>query len=864
MIRLLDKPHDDELTKGIMHPLFRKWFFSKFKEFSEPQKYAIYNIHSRINTLVSSPTGSGKTLSAFSAIINELIGLSERGILEDKIYCVYTSPLKALTRDIEVNLNRPLEEINELAGKDLGIRIGVRTGDTTQTERSSMLRKPPHIFITTPESLALVLSSYKFVEHLKNVEWCIIDEIHALAENKRGVHLSLSIEILAALSQYMCRIGLSATISPLEEIAKFLVGYKNGKENDCDVVDIRFQKQLDFKVISPLDDFINTTHLETSDKLYSLIDKLIQEHKTTLIFTNTRSATERVVFNLKYKFPENYTENIGAHHSSLSKELRFDIEERLRQGKLKCIVCSTSLELGVDIGSIDLVICLGSPKSVARALQRQGRSGHALHDTIKGRIIVLDRDDLVECSLILKSTIERKIDKIHIPTNCLDVLAQQIDGIAVSQRIHVDDLFKLIRGSYCYKDLDRKTFMEVIEYLAGRYVSLEDRYVYAKIWYDEETGLIGKKGRLGRVIYMTNIGTIPDETFVQVKVGSQVIGSIDEGFLEKLRTGDVFVLGGNTYEFKFARGMVAQVNASSGRPPTVPSWFSEMLPLSFDLALEIGKFRRLMEEKFKSEKTKEETLKFINDYLYIDGNAANAIYEYFKEQFDYAEIPNDKKIIIENYNDEKKKYIVLHTLYGRRVNDCLSRAFAYAISRTRHFDVEIGINDNGFYIALPKNKTVQAKEVISLLKSKEIDKVLALAIDKTEVMKRRFRHCATRSLMILRNYKGNIKRVGRQQVSSMILMTALKRISNDFCILKEARREVLEDLMDIENTKLILKNIEEDNIKIKEIFTAIPTPFAFNIVLQGYTDILKMEDRIEFLKNMHQKVLAKISLKQGK
>ncbi|MBI2673601.1 ATP-dependent helicase, partial [Candidatus Woesearchaeota archaeon] len=798
------------------------------------------------------------------AIINELIGLSEKGILEDRIYCVYTSPLKALTKDIEVNLKKPLEEINELAGKDLGIRIGVRTGDTSQTERSSMLRKPPHILITTPESLALVLSSSKFVEHLKNVEWLILDEIHSLAENKRGVHLSLSVERLAELTQHMCRVGLSATISPLEEIAKFLVGYKNGKENDCNIVDVRFQKQLDLQVISPLKDFIHTTHQETSDKLYLLIDKLIQEHKTTLIFTNTRSATERVVDHLKNKFPKNYTENIGAHHGSLSRESRYDIEERLRAGKLKVIVSSTSLELGIDIGYIDLVICLGSPKSVARALQRLGRSGHALHDTIKGRIIVLDRDDLVECSLILKSALERKIDKIHIPTNCLDVLAQQIDGIAVSQQIHIDDLFRLIKRSYCYKDLDKKTFMEIIEYLAGRYVSLEERHVYAKIWHDEETGLIGRKGRLGRVIYMTNVGTIPDETFVQVKIGNQPIGSIDESFLEKLRTGDVFVLGGNTYEFKFSRGMVAQVKASSGRPPTVPSWFSEMLPLSFDLSLEIGKFRRLMEEKFKSGKTKNEILAFINKYLYVDENAANAIYEYFEEQFNYAEIPSDKKIIIENYEENKKKYIVFHTLYGRRVNDCLSRAFAYAVSRKKHFDVEIGINDNGFYVALPKNKIVQPAEILALIKSKEIDKVLALAIDQTEVMKRRFRHCATRALMILRSYKGHIKRVGRQQVSSMILMSALKRISNDFCILKEARREVLEDLMDIADTRLVLEGIEKGDIKVKEIFTTIPTPFAFNIILQGYTDILKMEDKIEFLKNMHQKVLAKIALKQQK
>jgi len=260
------------------------------------------------------------------------------------------------------------------------------------------------------------------------------------------------------------------------------------------------------------------------NSMYALIDDLIQSHRTTLIFTNTRSATERVVHHLKEKFPRKYTENIGAHHGSLSKTLRHDIENRLRKGELKVIVSSTSLELGIDIGYIDLVICLGSPKSVARFLQRAGRSGHRLHDTVKARMIVLDRDDLVECAVLLKSAIEKKIDKIHIPRNCLDVLAQQIHGMSLEQRWKIKNLFDLIKQSYCYHEIEWKDFIEVVEYLAGRYISLEDRHIYAKIWYDEETQEIGRKGRMSRVIYMTNIGTIPEESYITVKVGEQVIG----------------------------------------------------------------------------------------------------------------------------------------------------------------------------------------------------------------------------------------------------------------------------------------------------------------------------------------------------
>lgn len=853
-MQLMKAPYKEEELIEILHPFVKEWFFNTYKSFSLPQLYGVMEVHLKNNILVSAPTGGTKTLTAFLSIINELVALADKGQLKDQVYAVYLSPLKALSNDVSVNLEKPLAGIQEIAkkhGKELDIRVGLRTGDTSASDKQRMLRKPPHIIVTTPESLAIILSSYKFVELLKDVNWCIVDEIHSLAENKRGVHLSISLERLNHLSPYLARIGLSATVAPIEEIAKFLVG-----DRDCKIANVELIKKFDMKVLSPVKDLMDITEDQMQNSLYNLIDELIQQHKTTLIFTNTRAGTERVVHHLKTKFPSKYTENIGAHHGSLSKRHRLEIENNLRAGKLKAVVCSTSLELGIDIGYIDLVLCLGSPKSVARALQRIGRSGHALHETVKGRIIVLDRDDLVECSVLLKNALEKKIDKIHIPTNCLDVLAQQIDGMAVADKWKLEEVYKLIKRSYCYKDLNKKDFMEVINYLAGSFASLEDRHIYAKIWYDEAQGVIGRKGKLGRVIYMTNIGTIPDETSVKVKVGEHVIGTIDEAFLEKLKTRDVFVLGGNTYEFKFARGMVAQVTAAEGRKPTVPSWFSEMLPLSFDLALDIGRFRRLIEDKFVNKSSKKEMIDFINSHLYVDENASNAIYEYMREQYLYAKLPSDKRFLIEFYNENNKKYVIFHSLYGRRVNDVLSRAIAYALSRLQHKDVEIGINDNGFYLASTTN--MQAVRALTLLEPKELRKVMDKAIERTEVLKRRFRHCAARSLMILRQYKGHIKRVGRQQVSSMILMSAVKRISEDFCILKEARREVLEDLMDIENATKVLQEIKDGKLKVEQITTTIPSPFGLNLVLQGYTDIMKMEEKLEFLKRMHQMVLAKI------
>ncbi|MBI4151983.1 ATP-dependent helicase [Candidatus Woesearchaeota archaeon] len=863
MITTITEPHDPLHLKAVLHPFVTRWFFTQFRDFSLPQRFGVMEIHMRKNVLISAPTGSGKTLTAFLAILNELVDSSQKKALEDKIYCVYVSPLKALNYDIQHNLLKPLEEIQATGGVPLGIRIGVRTGDTTASEKAKMLQKPPHILITTPESLAIMLSSPKFKQHLRDVQWTVIDEIHALAENKRGVHLSLTVERLQRLSPGMTRVGLSATIAPLEKIAQFLVGNNGNSDRDCGIVDVQFLKSMDLQVLSPVRSVVDSDYLLMHRKMYELMHDLIEQHKTTVIFTNTRSATERVVHTLKELYPQQFTgENTAAHHGSLSKENRLRTEQNLRDGKLKVVVSSTSLELGIDIGSVDLVLCVGSPKSVARFLQRAGRAGHQLHSTVKARMIVMDRDDLVECALLLKSAVEKKIDRVHIPENALDVLAQQICGIALDEVINIYELFHLIKRSYCYRDLVWEDFFELIKYLSGQYASLEERHVYARIWYDEKTGDIGKKGKMARIIYMTNIGTIPEETYVTVKIGDQTVGMIDEGFLERLQPGDVFVLGGNAYMFKFSRGMTAQVTTSVNRPPTVPSWFSEMLPLSFDLAMEISRFRRLLNERFASKTSKEEMMKFIHEFLYVDENAAESIYGYFWEQYQFSQIPHDKKIVIEQYLDKERTYIIFHTLFGRRVNDCLSRALAYVIGKSQHRDVEVGITDNAFYLAA--EKPFNPLRAMEQLTTDNFRDVLEQAIERSEALKRRFRNCAARSLMILRNYMGRSKQAGRMQVGSKILFNAVKRISNTFPILKEARREVLEDVMDFENALKIIEQVKAKKIAVTEVKTVTPSPFAFDLIAAGYSDVIRIEDKHEFLRRMHQQVLATIALKEGK
>ena len=857
MIEEQTKDYSKKAIFKTLHPWVRKWFASQFEDFTPAQKRSLIDIHKQNNILISSPTGSGKTLTAFLSVISELTTLAEKEELEDKVYCIYISPLKALDNDIEKNLDKPLNGIEKIAGKKLGIRKAVRTGDTSQYQRQKMLKKPPHILITTPETLSILLVAPKFREKLSHVKYVIIDEIHSLAENKRGVHLSLSLERLQHLIGQYTRIGLSATVSPIEEVARFLVGYEYGVERNCKIVNINYLKELDMEVMCPVSDIVLADEEDTRLGMYDMLDDLIQENKTTLIFTNTRSGTERFVYNLKKMYPMNYNDdNIMAHHSSLSKEVRLETENKLKEGKLKAVVSSTSLELGIDIGYIDLVVLINSPKSVARALQRIGRSGHRLHEKSKGRIIVTDRDDLVECSVLLKNAKEGKIDKITIPANCLDVLAQHIYGMSIENPWDIDYAYDVIRKSYCYRDLTRDDYEDVLSYLGGEYAELEERYVYAKIWIDYDNNTFGKRGKLARMLYSTNIGTIPDSSGVLVKYDGEVVGKIEEMFMERLKKGDTFVLGGRTYRFNYAKGMTINVTPASG-PPTIPSWFSQQLPLSFDLAMDIQRFRAHMESKFEYRRNKEEIMEFIYDYLYVDDFAANSIYEYFVEQYKYAKIPSNRRMLIEYYKGfGGRKFVIFHSLFGRKVNDALSRAVAYVVAQRYNTNVTISISDNGFYLS--SDGTIGGLESFRELNPENFERILANSLNKTETLASRFRHCAGRSLMTLRRYKGESKSAGRQQVRGKILLKFVQDMDDNFSILKEARREAMEDYMDIKNALKVINMVDSGEMEIKTINTVIPSPFAFNLVSQGYLDVLNQNDKGEFTRRMHQAIVDQI------
>ena len=856
-IRWAKREYSDEEIFSILSEPVREWFKRKFGSFTPPQRYAVMEIHRGENVLISSPTGSGKTLSAFLSAINELILLGKEGKLEDKIYVLYVSPLRALNNDIKRNLEGPLAEIKEVA-KELGydlpeIRVGIRTSDTSSYEKSKMVKKPPHILITTPESLAIALNAPKFRERLKTVKYLIIDEVHALAENKRGSHLALSVERLQELAEEkFVRIGLSATIHPLEEIAKFVFGFEDGKPRPGLIVDVSFAKQTEIKVESVVEDLIYTPASALSEALYKRLAELIREHKTTLIFTNTRSGAERVAFNLKKLYPE-FEGLIEAHHSSLSREVRLDVEEKLKKGELKAVVTSTSLELGIDIGTIDLVILIGSPKSVNRALQRIGRAGHRLHEVSKGIILALDRDDLVEVTVLARNARSRRLDRVKIPENPLDVLVQHLLGMALNKVWEVEEAYRVVRRAYPFRNLPFEDFMSVLRYLAGEYAGLEERKVYAKIWLED--GRFGRRGKMTRAIYYMNVGTIPDEAKIRVyTMDKKLIGTVEEEFAERLMPGDIFVLAGRTYEFVKSRGNKIYVIPREGAKPTIPAWFSEMLPLSFDLALDIQRFRG----EVKRILNRRDAVKRLMRKYGIDERASRAIVAYFREQARYSIIPDDKTVLVEFVPGERRNRYFFHTLIGRRANDALSRAFAYLVSKRKNCNVGIAINDNGFALLLPPEVELSEEEVKELFQVKDLRGTLKRALDNTELLKRRFRHVANRGLLILRRYVGRSKRLGRQQVMAVALLKVLKENHPDFPLLKEVYREIMEDKMDVENAELFLSWIREGKVRVVFETHSVPSPFAFNLEAIGSSDVVLMEDRRELIKQLHRKIMAMI------
>ncbi|MCL4328164.1 MAG: ATP-dependent helicase [Candidatus Thermoplasmatota archaeon] len=826
-----------------------EWFNLNYTEITEPQEKAIPLIHQKRNVLVSSPTGTGKTLTGFLSVINELLGLARAGQLEDKIYCVYISPLKALANDIDRNLKKPLDGIYDLLkedGEDLKrITVGVRSGDTSQNERQRMLKKPPNILITTPESLSLALSAPKFREKFGTVRWVIVDEIHEISSTKRGSLLSANLERLRVLSGNFIRVGLSATQAPLSVIGKYLCGYEDGQERPFEIVDVDTKRFLDLQTITPVRDLTQVSAEVANNLMYDILAKYIADHRTTLVFTNTRSSTEHVAIRLKARG----VESIEAHHSSLGKETRHEVEGKLKAGELKCVITSTSLELGIDIGFIDLVLQIGSPKSVSKGLQRIGRSGHAIHELAKGRFLVFDLDDLMECTVLTRAAYDRDIDRVRVPENPLDVLSQVIVGMSLEKAWDVDEALKLLQGSYTFHNLSAEDFDATLEYLSG---DMEAGGIYPKIWFDKQERRFGKK-KSSRMIYFMNTGTIPDESdFQVVNERGRHLGQLSEKFAERLKTGDVFVLGARTYLFLRSSRNRILVREATGMRPTVPSWTGEMLPRSHDLGVLIGRFRQELASRIGRG---EDARQWLMDNYMLDDSGSDSLVSYVTNQSRFF-IPTDSKLYVEGYKDESGSFnIIFHVPLGRRVNDALSRAYAQAVSNKYNQNLRITITDDGFMITSASK--IPVKEIIPLINESNFLETVRRSIWNTEIFKQRFRHCAARALMVLRKYKGYDITVAKQQLRSDKVLRYLESFRN-FPILKETFREIMEDMMDVPSAERYVRDVIGKGSYVTRDYSPDPSPFSHGIILAGVSDIVLMEDRAKLLRQLQSKILEKV------
>lgn len=488
---------------------------------------------------------------------------------------------------------------------------------------------------------------------------------------------------------------------------------------------------------------------------------------------------------------------------------------------------------------------------------------------------MMNRDDLIECAVMIDSALKKHLDSFVVPKNALDVLAQHIVGMALNKKWNVDEAYELIRTAYPYMELNRQDFEALLNYLAGNYVGLESRHVYGKIWYDEKERTFGRRGKLTKVIYMLNSGTIPDEVAVNVySKDKRWIGSIEEEFLLHLKPGDIFTLGGRLYKFENSRGMSCYVSEAKAMAPTIPPWFSEQLPLSYELAIEIGKFRAKLAAALKkhiSIKTRKASFKELPkdieamlSAMPINKNSRIAIANYFMEQMLFTgEVPNDKYVLVEQTTDPAtgNNYLVFHALFGRRINDALSRAIAIELAEMLDSDISIMVSDNGFVLNMPKREKVterNIKDIISEISHAGMSLMLKQNIRRTELMRRKFRHVAARSFMILRNYKGWKISVGKQQVNSQLLLKAVEDIDQNFPVLKEAYREILEDTMDLKRAEVILSEMNSNSIKVKLIRTQIPSPFSHMLMTFGSADVILMKERRKYLQKLHKLVMERI------
>jgi ATP-dependent Lhr-like helicase len=842
------------------HPLVAEWFVQRFYTPTEPQEQGWPHILAGRNTLISAPTGSGKTLAAFLACIDRLVRKALAGDLADRTEVLYVSPLKALGNDIQKNLEVPLGEILAMAG-ERGllmpvIRTAVRTGDTLMHERRAMLKRPPHILVTTPESLYILLTADKSRAILRDVETVIVDEIHAVADDKRGAHLTLSLERLEALAyRPPVRIGLSATQKPIEEVAHFLTGNSDSANARPDpvIVNIGHKRTLDLAVEVPPMPLGPVASNEMWDEVYNRLVALVEQHRSTLVFVNTRRMAERVAHNLGERIGE---ENVAAHHGSLSRKLRLAAEKKLKEGQVRVLVATASLELGIDVGTVDLVVQINSPRAIAVTLQRVGRSGHWRGAVPKGRLFCTTRDDLLECAALVRAIRQGDLDRLMIPESPLDVLAQQIVAACSAEEWGEDAMFALVRRAYPYRNLTRVTFDSILEMLAEGIASKRGRYG-AYLHRDRVNGKLRAR-RGARLAAITSGGAIPDNSLYAVvaEPDGLVVGTVDEDFAVESNRGDIMLLGNTSWMIRRIETNAGRmlVQDAHGAPPSVPFWRGEAPARTQELSEHIGTLREKISAMLPHASpvgfsaTQPEvaaTVAWLKDECGLDDSGAEQAIEYILQgRAVLGAVPTQTTVIAERFFDEGGgMQLIIHAPFGGRINKAWGLALRKRFCVGFNFELQAAATDNGLNIALAEQHSFPLGDVFNFLQAATVQPILEQAALDSPIFATRWRWDANRSLALLRFQNGKkvplqIQRMRSDDLLASVFPDAAACFENiqgerhipNHPLVSEVMKDVLTEAMDIDGLKLVLSGLAEGRIRCLAVDTPVPSQFSHEIL----------------------------------
>ena len=850
--------------EAVFHPLVQRWFTERFAKPTPAQLQGWERIAAGQSTLIAAPTGSGKTLAAFLWSIDKLIKRALAGELDDRTSVVYVSPLKALGNDIAKNLQAPLAEIYAMAGREgiliPSIRVAVRSGDTPAHERQAMTRRPPHILITTPESIYILLTAARSREFLRTAETLIVDEIHAVAQDKRGAHLALSLQRLDALAgRSLQRIGLSATQKPIEEVARLLVGSDHIRPDgapDCSIIDVGHRREMELRIEVPDQELGPIIRQDIWSAVYDKLVEQVQAQRTTLVFVNTRRLVERVAHQLSERLGEG---KVGAHHGSLSRKTRLEVEEKLKSGEYSVVVATASLELGIDIGHVDVVCHIGSPRNLAVLLQRVGRSGHWLGAIPKGVFYPLTRDDLLQAAAGIRAVRQGQLDKLAITNKPLDVLAQQMVAIVASLEgaakdgkgahktfseaaIKEEELWRLVRSAYPYRNLEREDFDQLLEMLSEGVETRRSRRS-AYLHRDRIHGLLRAR-RGARLTAITNGGAIPDTADYRViEFPSETfVGTVHEDFAIESLAGDIFLLGNRSWRIRRVGSGMVWVEDAHGLPPSIPFWMGEAPARTLELSTAVSDLRKAVGERAEN---RAQAVSWLIDEVPMPQGAAEQIVDYVAETVQMlGTVPSQDRIVAERFFDEAGgMQLIIHSPWGGRINRAWGLALRKRFCVSFDRELQAAATDDGLCISLVEQHSFPLADVFSMLRPGNVEYNLTQAALASPMFDNRWRWNATRALAIRRHNGGRKVPVALQRMRAEDLLAAVfpEQVMcqdnrsgpvelPDHPLVKETMGDCLHEAMDVDGLTEILGRIESGAIQTAAVDTTAPSPMAHEIL----------------------------------